>query len=37
MRYNITTRYIDFYGLVNSELIRNDHHDILKTCENDFT
>ena len=29
MRYNITTRYIDFYGLVNSELIRNGHYSIL--------
>ena len=25
MRYNITTRYIDFHGLVHSELIRNGH------------
>ena len=30
MRYNITTTYIDFYGLVHSELIRNGHYDILR-------
>ena len=30
MRYNITTRYIDFYGLVNSELIRNGHYGTLR-------
>ena len=30
MRYNITTRYIDFYGIVNSELIRNGHYGIFR-------
>ena len=30
MRYNITTRYIDFYGLVHSELVRNGHYGILR-------
>ena len=33
MRYNITTRYIDFYRLVNSELIRNGHYGILRHVE----
>ena len=30
MRYNVTTRYIDFYGLVHGELIRNGHYGILR-------